>query len=116
VTSLDSLKIVAFTRDHVPNSYPDGHLPWQVYHTVRNALVETCRKYGPTGPMGQVMIVEGDKDPYSRLADDNESWESGDPDPWYYIIDDQYNHERYCYAELLGDTPFIAEWLRIAIS
>jgi hypothetical protein len=57
------------------------------------------------------MIVEGDKDPYSRLADDNESWESGDPDPWYYIIDDQYNHERYCYAELLGDTPFSAEWL-----
>jgi hypothetical protein len=45
------------------------------------------------------------------LAEDTQSWERGDPDPWYYIIDDQYNHERYCYAELYGDDPFNVGWL-----
>jgi hypothetical protein len=111
VKRLESLKIVPFTRDRIPNDYPGGDLPWQMYHSVRNALVETCREYGPTGPMGLVKIVSGVEDPCMMLAEDENFWESGDPDPWYYIIDDQYNHERYCYAELYGDEPFNASWL-----
>jgi hypothetical protein len=108
---LDSLKIVPFTRYRIPNDYPGGDLPWQIYHSVRNALVETCRRYGPTGPMGVVKIVSDVEDPYLMLAEDRDFWEDGDPDPWYHIIDDQYNHERYCYAELYGDDPFNAGWL-----
>jgi len=56
---LDSLKVIPFTRDRVPNEYPGGDLPWQMYHGVRNALVQTCRRYGPTGPMGVVKIATG---------------------------------------------------------
>ncbi len=108
---LDSLKVVRFTRERVPNDYPGGDLPWQMYHSVRNALVETCRTYGPTGPMGVVKIVPDVKHLDKMLVEDFDLWESGDPDPWYYIIDDQYNHERYCYAELYGDDPFNANWL-----
>lgn len=110
--SLDSLKVKPYTRDHVPNDYPDGELPWQVYHSVRNALVQTCRKHGPTGPMGVVKIVPDVESPYMMLAEDRDFWERGDPDPLtYYILDDQLNHERYCYAELYGDNPFNADWL-----
>jgi hypothetical protein len=61
--------------------------------------------------MGVVKIVEDVESPYMMLAEDIDFWESGDPDPWYYIIDDQYNHERYCYAELYGDDPFNGSWL-----
>jgi hypothetical protein len=111
VKDLDSLKVVPFNRDRVPNDYPGGDLPWQMYHSVRNALVRTCRKYGPTGPMGVVKIIPDVEDPYRMLAQDRDFWESGDPDPWYFIIDDQYNDERYCYAELYGDDPFNASWL-----
>ena len=108
---LDSLKIVPFSQDRVPNDFPGGDLPWQMYHTVRNALVETCRIHGPTGPMGVVNIEPDVNNPYIMLAEDLEFWEDGDPDPWYFIIDDQYNDERYCYAELHGDEPLNAAWL-----
>jgi hypothetical protein len=64
VKDLDSLKVVPFNRDRVPNDYPGGDLPWQMYHSVRNALVKTCRKYGPTGPMGVVKIIPDVEDPY----------------------------------------------------
>jgi len=111
VKSLESLKVVPFTRDHVPNDYPGGELPWQVYHTVRNALVRTCRKYGPTRPMGVSQIVPDVENPMLMLVEDRDFWEHGDPDPMYYIIEDQLNHERYCYAELYGDDPFNASWL-----
>src|SRR5262249_50885356 len=99
---LDSLKVKAYTRDRVPNDYPGGDLPWQTYHTVRNALVRTCRRYGPTGPMGVLKIVPDVENPLRMLAEDPDFWERGDPDPMYFILDDQLNHERYCYAELYG--------------
>jgi|GEM_PF-5512365 len=110
-TSLESLKVKSFTSTHVLNHYPGGELPWQVYHSVRNALVTTCRRYGPTGPMGVTKIMEGVANPYMMLAEDDDFWEPGDPDPEYFILDSQLNHERYCYAELYGDDPFNADWL-----
>jgi hypothetical protein len=108
---LDSLKVKSFTRDRVPNEYPGGDLPWQAYHRVRNALVQTCRRYGPTGPMGVIKIVPQVEFPLRMLAEDRHFWEWGDPDPMYFILDDQLNHERYCYAELNGEDPFNAGWL-----
>jgi hypothetical protein len=83
-----------------------------MYHGVRNALVQTCRRYGPTGPMGVVKIVPGVESPYMMLSEDLHFWERGDPDPMYYVLDDQLNHERYCYAELYGNDPFSAGWLQ----
>jgi len=81
VEELDALTVVPFTEDHVPNPYPGGDPPWQTYHTVRNAIVQTCRKYGPTGPMGVVKILEGVKDLYRQLAADRLAfWEQGSSD------------------------------------
>ena len=108
---LKSLKVKPFNRERVPNDYPSGDLPWQTYHTVRNALVQTCRRYGPTGPMGVIKIVEGVANPLMMLADDRDFWEAGDPDPTYFVLDSQPNNERYCYAELYGRDPFNAGWL-----
>ena len=108
---LAALRVVPFTQERVPNLYPGGDLPWQMYHTVRNALVRTSRRYGPTGPMGIVKIKSDVENPYLRLVEEVDFWERGDPDPFYYIIDDQWNHELYCYVELYGDNPFNAGWL-----
>lgn len=109
---LDALKVRAFTQDRVPNDYPGGNLPWQTYHTVRNALVRACRGYGSTGPMGVVRIEPDVLDPYRAAIHDPSFWEWGAPDPMYFVLDDQLNHERYCYAELYGDDPFNAGWLQ----
>lgn len=111
MNSLASLKIVPYKEDHVPNPFPGGDLPWQIYHTVRNAIVRTCRRYGPTGPMGEVKIIEGAEEP-----DSGNDWPLGDPNAMYYVIDDQYNDERYLYAELYGNDPFNAKWLLSVIS
>jgi hypothetical protein len=108
---LDALKVVPFTQERIPNPYPGGELPWQIYHTVRNDIVQACRKHGPTGPMGVIKIDWDVDDAYRQGFLEPGFWESGDDDPMYYIIDDQYNHERYCYAELNGNAPFNAEWL-----
>jgi hypothetical protein len=109
VTGLDALRVKPYTRARVP--YPGGDLPWQVYHGVRNALVRTCRRFGPTGPMGVVTISPDVDDPYRALMHDLSFWERGDSDPAYFVLDDQLNHERYCYAELYGDDPFHPGWL-----
>jgi hypothetical protein len=62
--------------------------------------------------MGVVKIVADVEDPYLQTAYDHDFWQRGDPDPKYYIIDDQYNGvDRYLYAELHGDDPFNPEWL-----
>jgi hypothetical protein len=108
---LASLTVVSFTQHRVPNPYPDGDLPWQVYQTVRNALVRTCRRYGPTGPFGVVQIDPVAESPFHLFASDPSAWEPGDADPAYFVLDDQLNHERYCYAELYGVDPFNAGWL-----
>ena len=102
---LKHLKVVRFTLRRIPNPYPDGELPWQVYHTVRNAIVRTCRLHGPTGPMGECKIEE------DREFPDIGTWPRGDEPPIYFIVDDQYNHERYLYAELYGNDAFNRDWL-----
>jgi len=38
--------------------------------------------------------------------------ESGDGDPWYYIIDDQYNSERYLYIELCRAEAVTLAWIK----
>lgn len=109
--SIDRLKVVRFIRERVPNPYPHGELPWQVYQSVRNSVIRVSRKHGSAGPMGEVKILKGVDDPYLQLCKQPDFWERGDSDPNYYIIPDQYNHERYLYAELYGDDPFNPGWV-----
>src|SRR5262249_23044366 len=89
---------------HVRNPYPDGQLPWQVYHTTRNAVVRTCRRHGATGPLGERPLSLD----YLNSA---EAWEPGDDKPIYWIVDDQYNHEMYLYMEFEAVSAFCEEWL-----
>src|SRR5688572_5346061 len=112
---LASLSIVPFTQERVANPFPEGDLPWQVYHGVRNALVETCRKHGPTGPMGLVRIVRDVENPMLMLVEDRNFWERGDADPIYFVLDGQLNDERYCYVELLTHEAFSAGWLQSVV-
>jgi hypothetical protein len=100
-----TLKIEHYTAERVPNPNPAGETPWHQYHTVRNALVRCCRKHGPTGSMG--ILSFNPKQPQFDFL----QWERGDADPWYYIIDDQYNDERYLYVELCVDHALTMTWV-----
>ena len=94
-----------YSGERVPNPYPAGDLPWQVYHTVRNAVLRCCRGHGRAGPMGECPIADGDDTP--------DDWPLGDPDPLdFFVIDDQYNHERYVYLEIVRPEAFTEQWLR----
>jgi hypothetical protein len=104
------MQVVAFSAERIANPYPGGSLPWQVYQDVRNAILRVCRVFGPVGPMGECTIDWNVDSPYRRAMVHN-FWPLGDDDPMYYVIDDQYNDEQYCYAELYGEDPFTAEWL-----
>jgi hypothetical protein len=104
MASLSSLRVKHYTAEHIPNSYPKGDLPWQVYHEVRNAVVRTCRRHGPTGPLGVRPLDLDD-------LESAKAWEFGDKDPLYWVIDDQYNNERYLYLEPQAGTAFTPEWL-----
>ncbi len=95
--SIEEFKVIRFTEERVPNPYPGGMLSWQIYHRVRNSVVRTCRKRGPTGPLGEIASIEGSDDSFRQAFS---SCQHGDDDPSHYIIDDQYNHERYLYSEL----------------
>ena len=84
-----------YTAERIPNLYPGGDLPWQTYHTVRNDVLRCCRRFGRAGPMGECPITDGDDEP----SVDN--WALGDPEPRdFFVVDDQYNHERYIYVTI----------------
>jgi hypothetical protein len=102
----DDFAIEHFTAEHIPNPNPAGKTPWYVYHTVRNAMVCCCRGHGPTGSMG---IFTFDPQRPEFMFD---QWAGGDADPWYYIVDDQYNSERYLYIELCRTEALTIEWIR----
>ena len=95
-----------YSGERVPNPYPPGQLTWQVYHAVRNAVLRCCRRFGPSGPMGECPITTANE---PSIAD----WPLGHPDPVdYLVVDDQYNHERYVYVEVVRPGAFSSEWLR----
>jgi hypothetical protein len=92
----DQPKIEHYTAERIPNPYPEGELPWQMYHEVRNAVLRLCRQFGAAGPMGECPITDATEVP------DGE-WPLGDPDLLdFFVVDDQYNHERYIYVEVVN--------------
>ncbi|MBI3466578.1 MAG: hypothetical protein HY000_26490 [Planctomycetes bacterium] len=101
------LLIEHYTDDRIPNPYPDGSLPWQVYQAVRNAIVRTCRKHGPTGPMGECPLDAPVRSPYGLRG----AWPLGDDPCVFFVVDDQYNDERYIYLEVCREEQFTEHWL-----
>jgi hypothetical protein len=93
-----------YTADRVPNPSPTGDLTWQAYHTVRSAVLRCCRTFGPSGPMGECPISDAQSIP--------DSWPIGDPDPLdYFVVDDQFNHDRYIYVEIVRQSAFNGQWM-----
>jgi hypothetical protein len=93
-----------YTAARIPNPYPEGELPWQIYHAVRNSVLRCCRRFGTAGPMGER--------PITADADTPDSWPLGDPEPTdFFVVDDQLNHERYIYVEVESARAFTKEWL-----
>ena len=112
--AIDKVKVTHYNADRIPNPYPPGRLPWWKYHKARNALVRTCRKYGPTGPMGERTIIEGNEP--QNAIEILQGWERGDPDRVFFVLDDQYNHDRYLYLEFVEASYCSDEWLRDAMT
>ena len=110
MAKLKELKVVRYRSNRVPNWNPDGAVSWSKYQRVRNDLVRTCRRHGPTGPVGERSPDNAHFPPGSQLSYMGE-WEAGDDDPHYYIIPDKYNDELYLYAELSGEDPFHIAWV-----
>jgi hypothetical protein len=111
VSDLIQLEVVPFTAKRALNPQPGGKLSWQMYHTVRNAIVRACREFGPTGPMGEVRIDHKVADPHTQAEEDPTFWKPGDSDPCYFLSTDQQGQERFIDAKLSGKDPLNAEWL-----
>ncbi len=101
---LDSnLRIVPYGVSRIPDPWAAAHeLSWQDYHHARNKIVQACRRHGPVGPMG-LCDVRPDSN-QARL-------EAGDEDPVYFVLDDQLNHERYIYIDMLSRSALSRSWL-----
>ena len=104
-TALEGIRVVHFADERITD--PLGvreELTWQVYHAARNHLLEICEKHGTAGPMGK-RPVDVDKE----TSDDR--WHISAKAPDFYIIDDQYNSERYLYLEICSPEKATASWL-----
>jgi hypothetical protein len=101
----ESLTIEHYTAERIPNPYPEGDLPWQVYQTVRNSVLRCCRKFGTVGPMLECPINDGESEPLGNWA----TAEGFDND--FFILDDQLNDERYIYIEVGRADAFTSDWL-----
>ena len=100
------LRIVRYVGERIPDPLAaHSEVSWQEYHQVRNAVVRACRQYGPTGPLGECPITN------SKTEPDVIQWENGDPNPSYFVVDDQLNDERYIYIEVLNPTTVSTDWI-----
>src|SRR5205085_9047389 len=66
-------------------------------------VVRTCQRHGPTGPLGGF--------PLKQQGAGTLDWEMGDEDPIYWVVDDQYNDERYLDMEFEDPPAFTPDWL-----
>jgi hypothetical protein len=98
------VKIEQFTEPHLHD--PDGSASAYEFHEARNAIVRTCKLHGPTGPMGEFPFDLPEDEDCFRVW-----YESGDHDPAYFVIDDQYNSERYQYIEISDEKFFTENWI-----
>ena len=101
------VRVVYYNQKRVPDPLAAiRELPWQEYHAARNRIVRLCRAHAPTGPMGECPIRPDRED-----LPDVMKWGAGDPDPTYFVVDDQWNHERYIYIEILRVDGATLAWI-----
>lgn len=83
----------------------EGDVSFGTFQEVRNVLVRTCKKHGPTGPMGFFPFDDADE---SKCL--LEWMRTADPNPVYYVIADQFNAARYQRVECDTDS-FTVAWI-----
>jgi hypothetical protein len=116
MSDIKELKVEAFTAKRVRNEHPGGRMTWQIFHTVRNAIVRTCRKFGSTGPMGEIKLDLQVTDLNVHLVDDPHFWLPGDDDAQYRIAEDAIGNERFVRVTLHGDNPLTVQWLAAIVA
>lgn len=99
---MGEIRVEHYAVEHVDNPNPDGDVSSKLYHSVRNAVLRCCRRFGHSGPP-EVPGFDGDTPP----GDDSIDLNLLD----YFVVDDQYNHERYVYVEVERAEAFTGEWL-----
>jgi hypothetical protein len=93
VTQRADVWIVHYDAERIPDDRPGAGLraaEW--FGAVRNAIVETCRCHGPTGPDDFGAGVN-----YDTVV--------------YYVVADQFNTERYQYTEVCKPEGMTRAWL-----
>ena len=101
-----NLRVVHFSDKRITDPAGKTMLPWRVYQSARNAVLEACRPFGSIGGMEACPIVEG-------LSDEviEQEWKGGEWNPAFFIVDDQLNYERYLYIEIFDAEAVTMDWL-----
>ena len=104
---IENTRVVHYLDERVidPRDQPGYELPWQEYHEMRNRLVLVCQTLGSVGPFGECILTSDPNGP------NTEDWKLGAKDPDFWILDDQLNHERHLYVEVLQRAKLTIEWL-----
>ena len=86
------VQVVFYDAMRIPDDRPGaGEVPRRIFDLVRDDIVAACRKHGLVGP------------------DDIKPYQNGEC--LYWVVDDQYNDERYQYVEVNGVDGFSTAWL-----
>lgn len=82
-----SVPVAYYDSSYVPNPNPKGETPFEEFWNVRLAILATTQEHGETGP------------------------ESRADQKRYWVVDDQYNDDRYHNMEVYEPEGWSVEWL-----
>jgi hypothetical protein len=83
------IPVVYYEQERIPDDRPGRPATAKQFYSVREAMVKACRQHGCVGP------------------DDSR----GDHGYVYYVVDDQYNDERFQYLEICKASGRTRSWL-----
>jgi hypothetical protein len=86
-----NMSVVQYDSDYVPNPSPTGETVFEEFWQVRASVLAASQEHGETGP------------------------ESKSDNTIYWIVDDQYNDERYQNMEVYKPEGWTIEWLTALI-
>jgi hypothetical protein len=112
MTRISKLIVKRYRAERIANPCPSGDVSFNLFHTVRNAVVRACQRHGTVGPLGVFRFWRRDRPLKDWRAQFRAVWEDGADDPDFWVIDDQYNSlELYQYMELSNPLACTVKWL-----
>lgn len=89
----DKIPVIHYDTERIPDDRPGaGKLTANQFWSVREKIVDACRKHGPVGPDDRERGFD-----YGNFV--------------YWVVEDQYNEERYQYVELCKAAGATVPWL-----